>query len=60
MKNSKDSLNVFGIYYRTEVVNVLFEDDKMLISDEEVKVQFAGSADELIPDKKYWEISEVK
>lgn len=51
---------VFEMYYRTEVGNVLFEDDKMLISDEEVKVQFAGSADELIPDKKYWEISEVK
>ena len=51
---------IFEMYYRTEVGNVLFEDDKMLISDEEVKVQFAGSADELIPDKKYWEISEVK
>lgn len=51
---------IFEMYYRTEVGNVLFEDDKMLISDEEVKVQFAGSADELIPDKKYWEITEVK
>ncbi len=51
---------IFEMYYRTEVGNVLFEDDKMLIGDEEVKVQFAGSADELMPDNKYWEISEVK
>ena len=51
---------VFEMYYRTEVGNVLYEDGKMLISDEEVKVQFAGLADELIPDKKYWEITEVK
>lgn len=51
---------IFEMYYRTEVGNVLFEDDKMLIGDEEVKVQFAGSADELMPDKNYWEIQEVK
>lgn len=51
---------IFEMYYRTEVGNVLFEDDKMLISEEEVKVQFAGSTDELMPDKNYWEIQEVK
>lgn len=51
---------IFEMYYRTEVGNVLFENDKMLISEEEVKVQFAGSTDELMPDKNYWEIQEVK
>ncbi len=51
---------IFEMYYRTEVGNVLFEDDKMLFSEEEVKVQFAGTADELMPDNKYWEITEVK
>ena len=51
---------VLDLYYRAEVSNILFEDNKMLISDETVKVQFAAKAEELVPDSKYWEIEEVK
>ncbi|MDD6060719.1 MAG: hypothetical protein PUB97_10165 [Ruminococcus sp.] len=51
---------VLDLYYRAEVSNILYEDDKMLVSDEAVKVQFAAKAEELVPDSKYWEIEEVK
>lgn len=51
---------VLDLYYRAEVSNILFEDEKMLVSDETVKVQFAAKAEELVPDSKYWEIEEVK
>lgn len=39
---------------------LLYEDGKMLVSDDAIKVQFAGTAEELMPDSKYWEIEEVK
>lgn len=51
---------IFEMYYRTEVGNVLYENNTMVLSDEEVKVQFAGTADELMPDSKFWEITEIK
>ncbi len=51
---------IFEMYYRTEVGNVLYENEKMVFSDEEVEVQFAGTTDELMPDSKFWEIQEVK
>ena len=51
---------IFEMYYRTEVGNVLYENEKMVFSDDEVKVQFAGTTDELMPDSKFWEIQEVK
>ncbi len=51
---------IFEMYYRTEVGNVVYENEKMVFSDDEVKVQFAGTTDELMPDCKFWEIQEVK
>jgi len=48
------------MYYRTEVGNILFENDTMIISKDDVEVQFAGTTDELMPDSKFWEIQEVK
>ena len=54
-----ESEEVFDMYYRTELSNLLYEDE-MSISDDTVKVQFAGTADELIPDSEYWKIIEVK
>ena len=48
------------MYYRTEVGNILFENDTMIISKDDVEVQLARNAEEAMPDKKYWEISEVK
>lgn len=51
---------ILDLYYRTEIGNLLYEDGKMLVSDNTVKVQFAGKAEELAPDSKYWEIEEVK
>lgn len=51
---------ILDLYYRTEIGNLLYEDGKMLVSDDTVKVQFAGKAEELMPDSKYWEIQEVK
>lgn len=51
---------ILDLYYRVEIGNLLYEDGKMVISDDTVKVQFAGTAEELMPDSKYWEIEEVK
>lgn len=51
---------ILDLYYRTEIGNLLYEDGKMIISDDTVKVQFAGTAEELMPDSKYWDIQEVK
>ncbi len=48
------------MYYRTEVGNILFENDTMIISKDDVEVQLARNAEEAMPDNKYWEISEVK
>lgn len=56
----KDNNEVFDMYYRIEIGNVLFEDDKMVISDDDVKVQLARTADDAMPDNKYWKIEEVK
>lgn len=56
----KDNGEVFDMYYRIEIGNVLFENDKMVISDDDVKVQLARIADDAMPDSKYWEIEEVK
>lgn len=56
----KDNGEVFDMYYRIEIGNVLFENDKMVISDDDVKVQLARTADDAMPDSKYWEIEEVK
>lgn len=51
---------ILDLYYRAEIGNLLYEDGKMLVSDDTVKVQFAGTAEKLMPDSKYWEIEEVK
>lgn len=51
---------ILDLYYRAEIGDLLYEDGKMIISDDTVKVQFAATADELMPDSKYWEIQEVK
>lgn len=51
---------ILDLYYRAEIGNLLYEDGKMVISDDTVKVQFAITADDLMPDSKYWEIEEVK
>lgn len=56
----KDNNEMFDMYYRVEIGNILFEDDKMLISDDDVKVQLARTADDAMPDSKYWDIQEVK
>ncbi len=51
---------ILDLYYRAEIGDLLYEDGKMVISDDTVKVQFAATAEELMPDSKYWEIEEVK
>lgn len=51
---------ILDLYYRAEIGNLLYEDGKMIITDDTVKVQFAGTAEELMPDSKYWDIEEVK
>ena len=54
------SEEIFDLYYRAEISNALYENGKMIISDDTVKVQFAGTSEELIPDSQYWKIQEVK
>ena len=51
---------ILDLYYRAEIGNLLYEDGKMLVSDDTVKVQFAGTAEELMPDSKYFDVVEVK
>lgn len=55
-----ESGEIFEMYYRTEIGNLLFEDNKMIISDDTVKVQFAGTVDELMPDSKYFNVVKVE
>lgn len=55
-----ESGEIIEMYYRTEIENLLYEDNIMVISDDTVKANFAGTADELMPDSKYWNIKEMK
>lgn len=50
----------FDLYYLTGMSDLLFEDNKMIITDEMVEADFNVTIEELMPDNKYWDIQEVK
>lgn len=49
----------FDIYYLTGMSDLLFEENKMIITDEMVEADFKATFDELMPNSQYFNVAKV-